>query len=56
MLSCCKITKYCSLRSIIVELDRLSPEVIPNLELVTGVPIIYDVDDTGQATNKIILN
>lgn len=45
-----------SLRSIIMELDRLSPELIPNLELATGVPIIYDVDDTGQATNKIILN
>jgi 2,3-bisphosphoglycerate-dependent phosphoglycerate mutase len=44
-----------SLRSIIMELDRLSPESVPNLELATGIPIIYDVDAAGQATNKIIL-
>lgn len=44
-----------SLRSIIMDLDNLSPEAVPGLELATGVPIIYDIDAAGQATNKIIL-
>ncbi|MGQ4648414.1 2,3-bisphosphoglycerate-dependent phosphoglycerate mutase [Lyngbya aestuarii] len=44
-----------SLRSIIMELDNLSEEVVPSLELATGVPIVYDFDESGKATNKIIL-
>lgn len=31
-----------SLRSIIMDLDKLSPQEVVNLELATGVPIIYD--------------
>lgn len=31
-----------SLRSIIMQLDDLSPEEVPLLELETGVPIVYD--------------
>jgi 2,3-bisphosphoglycerate-dependent phosphoglycerate mutase len=44
-----------SLRSIIMELDHLSEEEVPKLELATGVPIVYDIDATGQATNQVIL-
>lgn len=44
-----------SLRSIIMEIDRLSEEEVPNLEIATGIPMIYDVDEAGVATNKVIL-
>lgn len=44
-----------SLRSIIMQLDNLSIEEVPKLELVTGIPIVYDVDMVGNATNKVIL-
>jgi 2,3-bisphosphoglycerate-dependent phosphoglycerate mutase len=45
-----------SLRSIIMMLDRLSPEEVTALELATGVPIVYDLDVTGEAIAKKILN
>ena len=45
-----------SLRSIIMELDRLSPEEVPKLELKTGVPIVYDIDPQGTVTDKIVLD
>ncbi|WP_414620730.1 2,3-bisphosphoglycerate-dependent phosphoglycerate mutase [Calothrix sp. CCY 0018] len=45
-----------SLRSIIMELDKLEPEEVPNLELATGQPIVYDVDEQGNVSNKLILN
>ncbi len=45
-----------SLRSIIMMLDRLSPEEVTALELVTGVPIVYDLDISGKAISKKILN
>lgn len=44
-----------SLRAIMMSLDNLSPEEVTQLELATGVPIVYDVDESGKATNKIIL-
>ncbi|MEO1184233.1 MAG: phosphoglycerate mutase, partial [Cyanobacteria bacterium J06636_27] len=44
-----------SLRSIIMELDKLEPEQVPHLELVTGQPIVYDVDEKGNVSNKLIL-
>ncbi len=44
-----------SLRSIIMELDKLESEKVPNLELATGQPIIYDVDEQGNVSNKLIL-
>lgn len=31
-------------------------EEVSNLELVTSIPIIYDVDMVGNTTNKVILN
>lgn len=45
-----------SLRSIIMMLDRLSPNEIAALELPTGVPIVYDLDVSGEAIGKQILN
>lgn len=44
-----------SLRSIIMELDKLEPEEVANLELATGQPIVYDVDKLGNISNKLIL-
>lgn len=45
-----------SLRSIIMDLDKLTPEEVPLLELATGVPTVYDIDSEGKVTNKIILD
>lgn len=45
-----------SLRSIIMHLEDLSPEEIVKVELGTAIPIIYDIDETGKVTDKVILN
>ncbi len=45
-----------SLRSIIMKLDQLTPEEVPLLELATGVPIVYDIDGTGNVVHKEILD
>jgi 2,3-bisphosphoglycerate-dependent phosphoglycerate mutase len=45
-----------SLRSIIMMLDRLSPKEVTALELATGVLIVYDLDVSGEAIAKKILN
>jgi 2,3-bisphosphoglycerate-dependent phosphoglycerate mutase len=45
-----------SLRSIIMELDQISEHDIPNLELATGVPIVYELDSAGQVLSRKILN
>jgi 2,3-bisphosphoglycerate-dependent phosphoglycerate mutase len=45
-----------SLRSIIMRLENLSPEAVMNLELATGIPIVYDINPSGQVTHKVILN
>ncbi len=44
-----------SLRSIIMELENLSEEDVPNLELTTGIPIVYEIDKAGKVVDKIIL-
>lgn len=44
-----------SLRSIIMNLDNLSEEEVPHLELATGVPIVYDTDEAGKIIDKVIL-
>ncbi|NJO40625.1 MAG: 2,3-bisphosphoglycerate-dependent phosphoglycerate mutase [Cyanobacteria bacterium CRU_2_1] len=44
-----------SLRAIIMKLENLSPEEVPGVELETAVPIIYDVEASGQFTSKVIL-
>jgi len=45
-----------SLRSIIKQLENLSEEEIVKVELGTAIPIVYDIDDNGQVTNKVVLN
>jgi glyceraldehyde-3-phosphate dehydrogenase/erythrose-4-phosphate dehydrogenase len=45
-----------SLRSIIMDVEHLSGEEIVKLELGTGVPIVYQMDQTGQVLKKEILN
>ncbi len=44
-----------SLRSIIMDLDNLSPEEVPKLELATGVPIVYEFDSQAKVINKVLL-
>jgi 2,3-bisphosphoglycerate-dependent phosphoglycerate mutase len=44
-----------SLRSIIMELEHIPESEIPNLELGTAIPIVYDLDATGTVTHKTIL-
>lgn len=45
-----------SLRSIIMKLENLSPDEITQLELATGVPIVYEINSYGEVTQKFILN
>jgi 2,3-bisphosphoglycerate-dependent phosphoglycerate mutase len=45
-----------SLRSIIKQLENLSEEEIVKVELGTAIPIVYDIDDRGQVSDKVILN
>lgn len=45
-----------SLRSIVMYLDHLAPEDIPELELKTAVPIVYEISPDGQVQSKVILN
>ena len=44
-----------SLRAIIKHLEHLSEAAIVQVELGTGVPIVYDIDPNGQVTDKVIL-
>lgn len=44
-----------SLRSIIMELENISEVDIPNLELGTGVPLVYEIDTEGQIIDKKVL-
>ncbi len=41
-----------SLRSIIMHLDQLDPETVPDLELATGVPIVYEMTPDAQILSK----
>jgi 2,3-bisphosphoglycerate-dependent phosphoglycerate mutase len=40
-----------SLRSLIMELENLSPEEILKRELGTGTPVIYRLDEDGKVTS-----
>ena len=42
-------------RSIVMQLDDLGPEEVVTVELATGVPVLYDLDDTGRVTGKRVL-
>lgn len=44
-----------SLRSIVMQLDNLSPEEVIALEIATGVPIVYQLDDEGNVISKVVL-
>lgn len=44
-----------SLRSIAMQLDNLSPEEVVKLEIPTGVPIVYEIDEAGKVVSKEIL-
>ena len=39
-------------RSIVMKLDNLSGEEVVALELATGVPLVYDLDEAGQVLSK----
>ena len=45
-----------SLRSIVMELDRLTKEQVMELNLATGVPIVYDFAPDLSLTSKQILD
>jgi len=44
-----------SLRSIIMWLEKLTPEQVVKLELATGVPIVYRISEAGEVTGKEVL-
>ena len=44
-----------SLRSIIMDLDHLSPKEVPKLELATGAPIVYEFDSQAKILDKVLL-
>jgi len=41
-----------SLRSIVMELDRLTKEQVLELNLATGVPLLYEIDTDGRVVRK----
>jgi len=43
-----------SLRSIVMELDRLSKEDVLHLNLATGAPIVYEIDRNGTILKKTV--
>jgi 2,3-bisphosphoglycerate-dependent phosphoglycerate mutase len=45
-----------SLRALIMELDNLGRDEVTKLNLATGVPIIYELDETGQTISKTDLS
>jgi len=45
-----------SLRSIVMHLDRLTKEQVLELNIGTGVPIVYDIDPDGRVKSKRILD
>jgi len=38
-----------------MKLDNLSPDEVTKLEIATGVPIVYQLDDEGRVRSKRIL-
>jgi len=42
-----------SLRALIMELDKLGRDEVTKLNLATGAPIIYELDENGQPISKI---
>ena len=44
-----------SLRALVMVLDELSPEEILKVEIATGVPIIYELNEDGSVASKEVL-
>lgn len=44
-----------SIRSLVMRLEKLSPEEIVQVEIATGVPIIYAIDENGDVSSKRVL-
>jgi 2,3-bisphosphoglycerate-dependent phosphoglycerate mutase len=44
-----------SLRSIVMQVEHMTPEQILKTEIPTGEPIVYDLDKNGEVINKTIL-
>ena len=44
-----------SLRAVVMYLDQLTREEVLNLNLATGVPIVYDINAKGKVRAKQIL-
>ena len=44
-----------SLRALVMELDKLSPEEVMKLEIPTGMPICYQVNKLGKVVAKTIM-
>jgi 2,3-bisphosphoglycerate-dependent phosphoglycerate mutase len=44
-----------SLRSIVMELDKLTREQVLELNIPTGIPLVYDFDEQGRITHKTYL-
>mgnify|MGYP001762310272 FL=1 len=45
-----------SLRALIMELEHMSGEQIVKLELATGVPTVYKIDEDGKVLEKQIFS
>ncbi|MBI4437156.1 MAG: 2,3-bisphosphoglycerate-dependent phosphoglycerate mutase [Candidatus Omnitrophica bacterium] len=43
-----------SLRSIVMDLDKLTEEEVVNLEIATGAPIVYEIDPSGKILKKTV--
>ena len=45
-----------SLRALVMQLDQLSPEEVVKLEIPTGVPICYQIDNQGKVMEKLLID
>ncbi len=43
-----------SLRSIVMDLDKLTQDEVVALEIATGAPIVYDIEASGKILNKTV--
>jgi 2,3-bisphosphoglycerate-dependent phosphoglycerate mutase len=41
-------------RAIVMQLDQLAEDEVPGLELATGVPLVYELDEAGKVLSKHI--
>ena len=44
-----------SLRALVMQLDKLGPDEIVEVNIATGVPIAYELDDNGNVISKTVL-